>query len=81
MKKSKIKIFYEPEADVLSWEVSAKPIDFAKEIGNVVVHFSKDSLPVLFEILDASVFLTKAENLIHERYQISARKMPVAVSR
>lgn len=64
MKKSKIKISYEPEADVLSWEVSTKPIDFAKEIGNVVVHFSKDSTPVLLEILEASNFLDNTEKII-----------------
>ena len=74
--KNKIKISYEPEADVLSWEVSAKPIDFAKEIGNVVVHFSKDNAPVLLEILEASAFLNKTESLM-----TSPKRAPAAVSR
>ena len=38
--KNKTKISYEPEADVLMWEITDKPIDFAKEIGNIVVHFT-----------------------------------------
>ena len=45
---NKEKIHYEPDSDVLSWEVSNEPIDSAQEIGNVVVHFSKKNVPVLF---------------------------------
>ena len=41
-KKNSIKIKYDPEADVLSWELSQKTkIDHATEMENVVVHFSK----------------------------------------
>ncbi|MDP3764598.1 MAG: DUF2283 domain-containing protein [bacterium] len=80
MKKNKLKLRYEPDADVLSWEVSAKPIDFAEEIGNMVVHFSKDNTPVLFEILDASSFIKKADNLVREEFTANKR-MTVPVSR
>ncbi len=45
---------YEPEADVLSWELSDQAIDSARETGNLVVHFSKDQVPVLIEVLEAS---------------------------
>ena len=62
--KQKTKISYEPKADVLAFEISKKPIDFAEEIGNIVVHFSKDNSPVLLEILEASEFLSRAENLV-----------------
>ena len=61
---SKTRISYEPEADVLTWELTDKPVDYAKEIGNVVVHFTKNNNPVLVEFLEASKFLVKAENLI-----------------
>ena len=61
--KNKTKISYEPEADVLMWEITNKPIDFAKEIGNVVVHFTKNNMPVLIEILEASKFLARAKIL------------------
>ena len=73
MKKNKLKLRYEPDSDVLSWEVSAKSIDFAEEIGNMVVHFSKDNTPVLFEILDASNFIKKADNLVREEFTASKR--------
>jgi len=64
--KNKAKISYEPEADVLMWEVADKPIDFAKEIGNIVVHFTKNNIPVLIEILEASKFLAKAKSLVQK---------------
>ena len=62
--KDKAKISYEPEADVLMWEITDKPIDFAKEIGDVVVHFTKNNTPILIEILEASKFLARAKNLV-----------------
>ena len=58
---------YEPEADVFSVEVSGKPIDHAKEIGTIVVHFTKGNIPVLIEILEASKFLSKVKDLIRVR--------------
>ena len=64
-KETNNRIVYEPEADVVSVEVSGKPIDHAKEIGNVVVHFTKGNIPVLIEILEASKFLAKVKDLVH----------------
>jgi uncharacterized protein YuzE len=61
----KIKLSYEPEADVLAWEVTKQPIDYAEEVGNVVIHYSKKNTPVLMEILEASKFLSKAEKLVN----------------
>jgi len=57
---NKNKISYEADADVLTVESSNKPIDYAKEIGNIVVHFTKADEPVLFEVLNASKFFVKA---------------------
>lgn len=74
MNKKNAKISYEPEADVLMWEIANKPIDSAKEIGNVVVHFTKNNIPVLIEILEASKFLAKAKNLIKMENKILIRK-------
>ncbi|MFH1192214.1 MAG: DUF2283 domain-containing protein [bacterium] len=62
--KNKVKFSYEPEVDVLMWEISDKSIDYAKEVGNVVVHFTKNNAPVLIEFLEASRFLEKAKNLV-----------------
>ena len=71
--KNRAKISYEPEADVLMWEITDKPIDYAKEIGNVIVHFTKDGVPVLIEILEASKFLARVKNLV-KKTQISIRE-------
>ena len=66
MKKNikKLKMSYEPEADVLRIETSNKTIDYATEIGNMVVHFSPEGIPVYFEILQATKFLKQATGLL-----------------
>ncbi|MEK7618418.1 MAG: DUF2283 domain-containing protein [Patescibacteria group bacterium] len=69
MKKvKKIQMSYEPEADVLSVKVAKKPIDYASEMGNVIVHFSKSNEPVLFEILNAKVFLSQGKSLVSKKH-------------
>ena len=75
MKKQKFKISYEPEADVLTWETGKNEnIDYAQEIGNVVVHFSKKNNPVLIEILEASKFLNQAKRLVFKNRNLSANE-------
>ncbi|OGZ01467.1 MAG: hypothetical protein A2946_00955 [Candidatus Liptonbacteria bacterium RIFCSPLOWO2_01_FULL_53_13] len=64
--KNKLRIKYEPEADVLSWETNAGLISHAEEAGNVVVHFTKNNIPVLVEILEASTFLGNVRRLIEK---------------
>ncbi len=71
-----IKMSYEPEADVLRIETSRKPIDYATEIGNVIVHFSPDGIPVYFEIIEATKFLKSASALLRP----SERKMALAAN-
>ncbi len=71
MKDNKIKISYEPEADVLTYEITNQPIDYAKEIGDIVVHFTKNNIPVLVEILEATKFLNKAKNLTSKTGNLS----------
>lgn len=73
MKKNNVKISYEPEADVLAWELSKEPIDFAEEAGNMIIHFSKEKEPVYVEILEASKFLNKAEKLVERKEKNPAR--------
>lgn len=74
MKNLMTKINYEAEADVLTIESSPAPIDYAKEVGNVVVHFTRDNQPVLLEILDASKFLDKSKSLV----QAAAKNLSAA---
>lgn len=79
---SQNKISYEPKTDVLVIESSKKPIDHAKEIGNVIVHFTKNDEPVLFEILEASRFLMKAEGFLEKSgvFKMPVRKHAVGVN-
>ncbi len=74
MKKNKAKISYESEADVLSWEITEKPIDYATEIGNVVVHFTKKNVPVLIEFLEASKFLARSKNVVEKESKVFTRR-------
>jgi hypothetical protein len=48
---------YDTRDDILMHEVSEDPIDYAKEMDSVIVHFAKGGKPVLLEVLDASKFL------------------------
>lgn len=55
MKKTTPKISYDPDADILSLAGAAKGIiDHACELGNFIVHFTKDDRPLLIEVLEAS---------------------------
>ncbi|KKR32976.1 MAG: hypothetical protein UT64_C0017G0004 [Candidatus Falkowbacteria bacterium GW2011_GWF2_39_8] len=47
-------MIYDPEANIMSLELTKDPIVNAKEFGNFIIHFSKTGKPVLIEILDAS---------------------------
>ncbi|MBI2624034.1 DUF2283 domain-containing protein [Candidatus Parcubacteria bacterium] len=62
--RKKLNISYEPEADVLRVEASRKPIDYAVEVGSVVVHFSSRGVPVYLEILEARKFIKRATTLV-----------------
>ena len=50
--------------------LSNKPVDFAEQTKNMIVHFSKDNKPVLMELLNATEFLKMTSN-----------KLPVDVKR
>lgn len=71
MKNTKKEIIYEPADDVLNIWLSKKPIDYAEQTGDVIVHFTKDDEAVYIEILDASKLLkdlskTLPKSLRHE---------------
>jgi uncharacterized protein YuzE len=53
-----MKVDYDKDEDILMYEVSDEPIDYAEEMDSVIVHFTKSGKPVLLEVLDASQFLT-----------------------
>ena len=51
------KVKYSKDVDALLIELSDKPVDYAEEAGQFIVHFDKEGQPVLLEILDAKNFL------------------------
>lgn len=54
---------YDPEANLISWELAKGPIDHAIEVGNFIIHLSKAKKPVLIEILNASKFAGKMDKI------------------
>ncbi len=54
-----MKVEYSSKEDILMYEVSDEPIDYAEEMDSVIVHFTKSGKPVLLEILDARKFLAR----------------------
>ncbi len=56
-------MLYDPETNILSWEVSKGPISHVREIGNFIIHVTKSEKPVLIEILDASKFIGQMDKL------------------
>lgn len=56
----RLRMTYDPRVDVLLVKVSKRPIDYAEELGPVIVHFTKNHKPVALEILDASHFVSQA---------------------
>ena len=55
MKNKTPKISYDSDSDVLTVARAVKGhIDHARELGNFVVHFTKDDRPLLIEVLEAS---------------------------
>jgi len=55
MKNPTTKVSYDPDADVLALAGAVRGrIDHARELGNFVVHFTKDDRPLLIEVLEAS---------------------------
>ena len=58
-----MKVNYEPEANIISFELGGGDISYAKEVTGTIVHFTENHKPVLIEILQASSFLTKMTKL------------------
>ena len=54
---------YDAEANLLSWEITKDPIDRAIELGNFIIHLSKNKKPVLIEILNASKFVGQTDKV------------------
>jgi uncharacterized protein YuzE len=64
-----MKLRYERDDDILTIEQGAPgdTIEHTEEVGSVIAHFTPDGRPILFEILDASEFLSAAIRAITVR--------------
>jgi uncharacterized protein YuzE len=65
------KIKYSKDTDALLIELSDKSIDHAEEQGQVIIHFSKNNVPVLIEIMDASQFITDAFSSVVKQQEVA----------
>lgn len=54
---------YDPEANIISWEVAKGSINHAREFGNLIIHLSESGKPLLIEILDASKFVGQFDKI------------------
>ena len=58
-----MKVSYDRDSDVLMIQVSEGKVDYAEEMGPIIVHFAKDGKPVLLEILDASEVISEVAKI------------------
>jgi hypothetical protein len=70
-----MKVRYSRSEDVLIIEFSDEKVDYAEEMGPVIVHFTKGGRPVMLEILDASEFVTEISKVA-----MRAEEKPIEVS-
>ena len=65
------KIKYSKDVDAFIIEISDKPIDYAEEEGQIIVHFTKEGEPVLLEILNAKEFMMSSLSSLLEEKEVS----------
>lgn len=75
-----MKFKYSKGDDVLMIELNKKPIDYAEQSGDFIVHFSPKREAVLIEILDASQFLKGTASALPVKMRRDIFKDSVAVA-
>ena len=56
-------MLYDPEANILCWEVAKGEISHVREFGNFIFHLSPAGKPILIEMLEASKFIGQFDKL------------------
>lgn len=56
-------MIYDPESNILSWEIAGGEINQTTEFGNFIIHQSKAGKPIMIEILEASKFIGQFEKI------------------
>ena len=62
-----MKAKYHKDADLLSFRVSKKPYKFARQEGDLIVHYSAEKEPVLIEIVSATKFLKETNKSLPKK--------------
>lgn len=64
-----MKAKYYKDADLLSLRISNIPYKYARQDGDVIVHYSDNKEPVLIEIVNAAKFLKNTTQMLSKRLQ------------
>lgn len=56
-------MIYDPESNLISWEIAKGEIAYAREVGQFIIHLSPAGKPVLIEILNASKFVRQFDKI------------------
>lgn len=56
-------MIYDPEANIICWEIGKGKITHVSEFGNFIIHLSDAKKPILIEILDASKFMGQFDKI------------------
>lgn len=64
-----MKAKYYEDADLLSLRISKVPYKYARQDGDVIVHYSDKKEPVLIEIVNAAKFLKDTTQMLSKRLQ------------
>ena len=56
-------MLYDPEANILCWQIAKGKISHVREVGNFVIHVSRAEKPILIEILEASKFIGQFDKI------------------
>jgi len=56
-------MYYDPEANIMLWEIGKGRISHAREFGQFIIHLSASGKPLLIEILDASRFVGQFDKI------------------
>lgn len=71
-------MLYDPESNILSWEVAQGEITHASEFGGFIMHLSAANKPILIEILDASKFIGQFDKIKGLKNMREIKKMATA---
>lgn len=64
-----MKAKYYEDADLLSLKISNTPYKYARQDGDVIVHYSDKKEPVLIEIVNAAKFLKDTAKMLPKKIQ------------